>query len=1026
MDSQLPSIDKRNYVVAALIFFVITIILCCFYKTGLGASNYIIDDQSLINIPQLKIESFLDFLKSIFYFPQHHIDYYPLRDISYWIDIHVFGANTNPGDSLIVFRIHNFLIFYFIGLLVFKLMVELDLHSKFNIFLLLIWFLHPYHVEMLMWVSARKDLLGILCSLLFIIAYIKAIKKNSTVLFILCFVSLIFTGMSKHIIAPLVALISIRWLLDQNIYYKTKLADAFNALFLVMSMGLAAWANYFYSFINDMRFNYSMSYRLKGSLAALGRMTVGWLNPQVNAIDVFNWGSWADRNINYIPVGILFFVIIFSILTNQLRKQDKTSAYLILLFFASYLPISGLLFPHRNFYSTRYFEFPSLILLFLIMKKSPLIIRYFTFSKGIKISISVLILCILTWAQFNESKNWENSISTIKKALRLDPTNSSLLAELNVSEGIKGLLPECQNLLEKPSAISMNGDLCWFNIQSNYNLLNPTQTVYQTWLLEHAKKNSDHFYDISKDYFRFANAINQTNSNQVNLESFHSGFLNNEFNRVLYLANICLTKNTPSLHMWKNHFFENELVDPRNIFSFINLTPKNSQPLLKKCFPDDIRENFLSRVWLKTINLKLNNNYLQWWLDSVRNGAPGRRYGCGNNHINGYDCGSTMDQASMINLYVELYSKTKEEGFLKEAFHYASNGNQMCSIFKVSQRTCGDGKAQGTWILSLLKLFLSTTDFKLRQHLIGQLSITAKNQNIKDIWDYYEIYRSYYLGFKILPEARQENFLDQINEYVLQKGITTKDQIYKITGILECTYDKSCVNFKKYYATEIGQSIVESSLRELAKMQVLNNDIIDKLNSQDRTSDEIPIKKARILLSRCDEENYENSSSQASLLDRYIHQQFNEDAKPFYYSEEGDNFAPTLLVGFNYLFSKKLNCTQWEIPQKNIYPVPRLKNYFNSANFSEKRRPIFLLPQINLISKKLRLWIVNNEKKIISISLKKKSSKDLCDLSLPRIIQIDALNEKQIFLDLPAKFNLDLMKKCIYEDENKRIYPLYP
>ncbi len=145
----------RVFFVSFLIIFIILI----FYAPGLKASFYLVDDYDLVDIPQIRADFDFILLKTLFT-KGYHIDFYPLRDISYWIDVHWLGATTSGEDGF-VFRLQN--IFWFFTALFSSgiILTLLGVRKKLVFAALALIGLNPVHGEMLMWISARKDVMAI-------------------------------------------------------------------------------------------------------------------------------------------------------------------------------------------------------------------------------------------------------------------------------------------------------------------------------------------------------------------------------------------------------------------------------------------------------------------------------------------------------------------------------------------------------------------------------------------------------------------------------------------------------------------------------------------------------------------------------------------------------------------------------------------------------------------------------------------------------------------------------------------------
>lgn len=1027
---QILKIGSRIHIY--IYFAVVTLGLLWVYNAGLDAASYIIDDQTLIGIPQLANKNPIQLLNFLFKYPEYHVDFYPLRDLSYWIDIHWFNAQAGASDSLIIFRLHNFFLFYIISILIYELTKELNFESELSFFLILIWMIHPYHAELLMWVSSRKDLLGILFSLVFLLTFLKANKKISFIMCSLSILSLIATGLSKNLLGGISCFLALCEIYTSLKMKNRNLRILWGTSIFLISVVFGSIGGYFYSHINDMRFSYEFGYRIQSSLAALGRMLLGWINPSVNAIDVVNWGDWGNRNSKYIPIALIFTGLGIGYLISEIKKKRFSTLFYMGLFLAAYTPISGLIFPHRNFYSVRYFELPALVLLFFLMERLSrldyLNNSYSNRKKYIRISC-VLILLLTGLSLFFEAKNWISPQATILKAFQLDPTNPSLKSEMQLygmklnSNGLK----ECNNKINDPSAISANGDLCWYDVISHRNIFDSDNDSRDLWLARHAEKHSVHFYVQTKNLQELGLLARGAKVAEKSIEQLEEslpiGVLNSPYHRMLYLTALCSFNNSVyenKIFNQKLSFFKNNfLINEEHLHQFALENSGISKDILESCFAMDFRNDFKNKDWNVSFNQK-KDDLKDWWLKSLGIGAPGYRYGCGGSSINKYDCGSTMDQASMINLFIEIYVRTKEPTFLKEAFLFAKNGNVMCSISRQPNGPCADGKAHGTWILALLKLLLQTRDYELRGALLKLLNLLPTQTDMSDIWDYFEIYRSYLIGFIVFPEARQENFFAELERLAIQNKISTPEQIQLVSEFLNCSYKNQCPTQKLHL--NFDQPQVSFGVSEIIKMNpiLLNYFLKNEIHSEWFNNQQAFVVGHRTLI-ECGEPTVDHRVF-FNFLQNYRNGKYAEEPKPYYYAEEGDNFAPVMLSTFNYLFSNSNGCAYWGIAPNQLKLIDTYYNYGEAKLFLSERRPLYLLPQIQPKQKKLRLWLVNSTKEIKKIHLNKE-----CRLPLINSITISAQSDKELKIALPSNFLISQLIKCEYQEElNSRRHFLYP
>lgn len=461
-------VELKQLRTACLVLFTLYVILFLFYLPGMNEGLLPIDDFELLKAPQLQCS--LAGVKSIFVLG-NHIDYYPVRDLTYVLDWCIGG---DPSINAAVVRIQNWIWFggsiaVFVAIL-FAMRVSVPQVFFFAAILMV----HPLHSEMLMWPSARKDLLAIFFSLMSFFLGVISLRRKKLFgsyylsLSIICFLLAIFSKAS-------VALLPFCFLLwagfDNRDLLKRRLVIFGTGFFVLMSLSCLIIQKYQYQDINSMAMSYSPLYRIGGVLVALGRYLIGSLWYQANYIDVMNWSPWVQINQDYLVVGVVgvVFAIIISGFSIYFHKKWH---WILLLPAIAYGVNPGPNIFHRNFYSIRYFEV-SFFLLFLLLAvfiKQTSRKRFFT--------MSVMILFFFLGQSYFEAQNWEVVSDAARKSYKQSLSNPAngyfylitLLEEkrwgrlsLEGQGDIKGivgeLIEECK-CSKKDEYVNANGNLC--------------------------------------------------------------------------------------------------------------------------------------------------------------------------------------------------------------------------------------------------------------------------------------------------------------------------------------------------------------------------------------------------------------------------------------------------------------------------------------------------------------------------------------------------------------------------------------
>lgn len=122
---------------------------------------YLVENEKLLDLPLAQ-------LWKLFIEPFNPYEFLPLRDLSYRIDLALFGLAPLP------LRMHNFVLYALACLLVFMTTAKLCTRLRADTPHTAAWTaaittalfaVHPAHVEAVVWISSRKDLMSAIFSL---------------------------------------------------------------------------------------------------------------------------------------------------------------------------------------------------------------------------------------------------------------------------------------------------------------------------------------------------------------------------------------------------------------------------------------------------------------------------------------------------------------------------------------------------------------------------------------------------------------------------------------------------------------------------------------------------------------------------------------------------------------------------------------------------------------------------------------------------------------------------------------------
>lgn len=403
--------------------------LLAIYQLCLSESALLIDDLSLISIPQILGKMDFALLRTLFT-PGFHIDFYPVRDLAYWAEIHILGADRSCVD-MTVYRLCGLSLF-FVQLLLLARILQRRMTSGWGVFLaVLIYGLHPIHAESLMWVSAQKDLLALVFGLaaadqVDVLVGTDSSRPGWRAVSAILFFGLSLMSKGSFALLPIAFLFGV--LLDCRRPERRKVILATALLLVLMGLGWSALQSVVYGDINDMRLHYGLAYRIQSSAAALGKELAGLVCFPVNVVDVENWGSWFRQNRVFLPIGVAGWLSFAGFFTMAALRREPRKAAILLGAVLLYLPTAGLVFPHRNFYSVRYLE-P--LLLYAWIFAAPAMERGFESARLRWVPLALLAIFLV--AGISESETWARGENVFLKGLRLNPDSLMLKRQLAVA-----------------------------------------------------------------------------------------------------------------------------------------------------------------------------------------------------------------------------------------------------------------------------------------------------------------------------------------------------------------------------------------------------------------------------------------------------------------------------------------------------------------------------------------------------------------------------------------------------------------
>ena len=205
--------SMRRFAPLLLVFASMAVAITAYMQT---LDYPFIDDDGSYLIENTKLAGLhLTNLWRIFTEPYNPFEFLPLRDISYWFDITLFGLNPSA------FRLHNMLLYLLSLPLVYATTLKLWRYFRpantasapwAAAIVTVLFTVHPAHVEAVVWATGRKDVLSGMFSILALWFAVNAKREQGfsaphAVAAMVAFVAVMLSKASYVAVAPIIALL---------------------------------------------------------------------------------------------------------------------------------------------------------------------------------------------------------------------------------------------------------------------------------------------------------------------------------------------------------------------------------------------------------------------------------------------------------------------------------------------------------------------------------------------------------------------------------------------------------------------------------------------------------------------------------------------------------------------------------------------------------------------------------------------------------------------------------------------------
>ncbi len=372
----------------------------------------------------------------------HSYNWHPLTWLSHMLDVQLFGLN--PWGH----HLFNILLHIANSLLLFIILRRLTEAFWRSLLVAAVFALHPLHVESVAWIAERKDVLSTFFGFLAILAYVDFAKSSKTSRYLLILLFFVLSLMAKQMFVtfPFLLLLLDYWPLrrwnpnssNSGIRTAGQESKALSSLvleklpFLILAIGSSVVTYFVQKKSGALNLDTPLLLNAGNALISyvkyIGKMF--WPHP-LAAIYPFNPDEINFPNV--IAAGIFLSVVSYV----ALRQRKNRPYFLVgwLWYLGTLVPVIGFVRIGDHAFADRYTYIPLIGLFVALVWGAHELLQRLHLHRGIAVALSVVVLSILSWRTFEQTKYWKNDIVLFEHAIEVTKNNAPAHKRLGQAYG---------------------------------------------------------------------------------------------------------------------------------------------------------------------------------------------------------------------------------------------------------------------------------------------------------------------------------------------------------------------------------------------------------------------------------------------------------------------------------------------------------------------------------------------------------------------------------------------------------------
>ncbi len=380
-----------------------------------------------------------------YYFSNWH----PLTSLSYFLDTSLYGME--PWG----YRLTNILLHIVNTGLVFVVGKELTRRNGLAWWMAAVFALHPLHLESVVWISERKDVLSILFGLWAILAYFKYAKNPSTWRYVAVCVLLTLSLLSKQtlITFPFLLLLFDAWPLNRLRLSEPGWHVRLGRLALEKLPLLAICIFFAIAAINAQKVGNSLSTGVTPSVSAINAVNAlaTYLRQSVWPTELCAYYPHPFHRVRFdawvVATAVLLAVVCALALGSLFTRRRESTGYVAtgwFWFLGTLMPMLGIIQLGSAAHADRYMYFPMIGLSLLVgMFFCRLADAATPWFRQVVTLIAYISVGAMAIASSQQATYWQNDVTLFRRALAVTRDNSN--TRVNLADG---LINQAKRLIE--------------------------------------------------------------------------------------------------------------------------------------------------------------------------------------------------------------------------------------------------------------------------------------------------------------------------------------------------------------------------------------------------------------------------------------------------------------------------------------------------------------------------------------------------------------------------------------------------